>query len=231
MHVFTCIVCLSALIVCKAFISSRSTRQESSKFTLTASSEFKPGRAVLASSIAALSLLATPVAHARPEGVNRPDLLPKEQTSLIDVANFLTKGQEKKVIAAINQLQQKTGVKFRILCQAYPETPGLAIKDYWGVDDNTLVMVVDKGEGFNKKQIKSNIINLNIGSNVEILLPNQFWLRLQNKLGNVPYVQAAGEDTAILNAVEAITYCLEEANSGGATCKDLPFDFNVLTQS
>ena len=38
-------------------------------------------------------------------------------------------------------------------------------------------------------------------------------------LGNQPYVKANGEDIAVLNAVEAITYCLEDRN-----CKDLPFN-------
>jgi hypothetical protein len=36
----------------------------------------------------------------RPEGVNRPDLLPKEMNvPLIDVANFLSKSEEKTVLA------------------------------------------------------------------------------------------------------------------------------------
>lgn len=61
---------------------------------------------------------ATQIVTARPEGVNRPDLLPKEvNVPLIDVANFLSKGQEKKIIVSINDLQKTTGYKLRLLCQ------------------------------------------------------------------------------------------------------------------
>jgi len=115
---------------------------------------------------------------------------------------------------------------------SYPNTPGLAIKDYWGIDDNTVLMVIDRGEGnheivsttsesvkyyiyiyiyifffkgFNRKGIPTNIINLNIGKNLELTLPSQFWVRLSNKLGNQFYVKENGEDIAVLNAVEAIT--------------------------
>ena len=162
-----------------------------------------------------------PSAAARPEGVNRPELLPKgPQTPLIDVGNFLAKGQEKRMVEKLNTLEKKTGFKLRVLCQAYPDTPGLAIKDYWHLDDDSIVLVVDKGEGFNRKGIPSNIINLNIGKNVEMAgLSNQFWNRVTNKLGNQPYVKAVGADTAVINTVEAITFCLETTD-----CTDVPFE-------
>jgi hypothetical protein len=67
-----------------------------------------------------LSLAGCPLqVSARPEGVNRPDLLPPIQTTVIDTANFLTKGQEKKVVTAISDLEKKTGYKLRLLCQRY----------------------------------------------------------------------------------------------------------------
>ena len=171
--------------------------------------------------LAPIQPLCVPNAIARPEGVNRPDLLPKGPVSpLIDVGNFLAKGQERRVVEKLNALEKKTGYKLRVLCQAYPETPGLAIKDYWKLDDDSIVLVVDRGEGFNRKGIPSNIINLNIGKNVEMAgLSNQFWNRVTNKLGNQPYVKAVGADAAVLNTVEAITYCLETAD-----CTDVPFD-------
>ena len=157
-------------------------------------------------------------AHARPEGVNRPELLPKQKgVPLIDTGNFLAKGQERKVVDKLEALEKKTGIKLRVLCQAYPETPGLAIKDYWNLDDNSVVVVVDRGEGFNRKGIPTNIINLNIGKNVEGLLSNQFWNRVTNKLGNQPYVKAVGADTAVLNTVEALTFCSSSACSDSAS--------------
>ncbi len=240
MNVISMILVLIISLVCfKAFSINKLKYKPSNKvssvfqlqmrnYNLKSMNDFNFGK-ILSTMFLATSLTlgsSINVVNARPEGVNRPDLLPKTQTTVIDVANFLAKGQEKRIIDKIGTLEKNTGIKFRILCQSYPETPGLAIKDYWGIDDNTVVMVVDKGEGFNRKGIPSNIINLNIGKNVDLILPNQFWMRVTNKLGNQPYVKANGADTAVINAVEAITYCLEQKD-----CVDLPFDFNVLTQS
>jgi len=58
-----------------------------------------------------------------------------------------------------------------------------------------------------------------IGKNVESVLPGQFWARLTNKLGNQPYVKQNGEDTAVLNAVQSIAFCLQDRQ-----CSDVPFD-------
>ena len=51
-------------------------------------------------------------------------------------------------------------MKLRVLAQAYPNTPGLAVKDYWSVDDDTVVFVADPGLGniLNFKNPFSNIL-------------------------------------------------------------------------
>lgn len=77
---------------------------------------------------------------AKPLGVNRPELLPQTETTVIDTANYLrfsdfcpyqhtvfshlilnnrlcSKGQEKKIEAKIQQLESATGIKLRIVCQ------------------------------------------------------------------------------------------------------------------
>jgi len=85
-------------------------------------------------SLSAITLLSCgQLCFAKPEGVNRPELLPKEFTTVIDVANFLryvqrqsayitytrivSKGQERSAIEKISALEKSTGFKLRVLCQ------------------------------------------------------------------------------------------------------------------
>ena len=204
------IFCDSLLIQSKSSLISHSVTSTRLTATISESTSWQKINQIAKVTLLSVAAFAQ-IANARPAGVDRPELLPKEQNvPLIDVANFLSKGQEKKMINDINELQKLTGYKLRVLCQSYPNTPGMAIKNYWGVDDNTLVLVVDKGEGFNKQGIPSNIINLNLGKNVEDALPGKFWQRLVNKLGNQPYVKEVGADVAVLNIVQVILTDLPE---------------------
>ena len=129
---------------------------------------------------------------------------------------FLTSGQVSAIDKQLEKLQKETGFKLRVLCQAYPETPGLAIKDYWGVDANSIVMVVDKGQ-----KGTANILNFNVGDNLKLPLPNQFWTRLRSTFGNTFFVRENGEDVAIRRAIDTVDYCLRDELG----CVDVPMTF------
>jgi len=162
-------------------------------------------------------ILNTP-ATARPEGVNKPELLPQgSKKNVIDLQNFLTSGEVAKLEKQLSSLESATGVKLRVLCQQYPNSPGLAIKDYWNLDDNSIVMVVDKGT-----KGTANILNFNVGEGVKLSLPNIFWTRLQSTFGTTFFVKENGEDIAITSAVDTIDYCLRDDLG---FCTDVPMLF------
>lgn len=126
------------------------------------------------------------VSEARLEAVNRPDLLPSTKDEvIIQSEKFLTTGQAKRMSDLIRALERDTGFRLRVLCQAYPNTPGLAIRDYWSLgkedqkDDKYIVLVVDQFGG------KGNVLNFNVGEGVKFALPNVFWTRLSGKYGTV----------------------------------------------
>ncbi|XP_062167550.1 thylakoid lumenal 15.0 kDa protein 2, chloroplastic [Alnus glutinosa] len=148
-----------------------------------------------------LSLAGVEVAEAK-VGVNKPELLPKEFSPVIDVAGFLSDGQEKRLVQEIGDIEKDTGFKLRVLAQNYPETPGLAIKDFWQVDDRTIVFVADPTFG--------NILNFNVGASIDLDIPRSFWSRLAGKYGNIFYWKEKGEDASIEAAVMAISNCLRE---------------------
>jgi hypothetical protein len=128
------------------------------------------------------------IANARLESVNRPDLLPKETgLNVIQTEPFLTSGQARRMNSLLTSLERDTGYRVRVLCQNYPNTPGLAIRDYWDLakegakDDKYVVLVVDQFGG------RGNVLNFNVGEGVKLVLPNVFWTRLTGKYGTVSY--------------------------------------------
>ncbi|KAL8036231.1 hypothetical protein ABFX02_12G145500 [Erythranthe guttata] len=145
-------------------------------------------------------------------GVNKPELLPKQFTTVIDVAGFLSDGQERRIAQEIDALEKDTGYKLRLLAQNYPDTPGLAIKDFWKVDDNTIVFVADPTFG--------NILNFNVGASVDLDIPRSFWSRLAGKYGNIFYWKEKGEDASVEAAVMAISTCLREP-VGANNCSEV----------
>lgn len=47
-------------------------------------------------------------------------------------------------------------------------------RKYWGVDENSVVFVADPNFG--------NILNFNVGSNIDVQVPPNFWTRLSSTL-------------------------------------------------
>ena len=116
--------------------------------------------------------------------VYRPELLPDFETPVIDLANFLPTLQEETLIKDIKQFETDTGWKLRVLTQ-YDQTPGRAVKDYWGLDDKSILLVAD-GRG-------GNLLAFSIGDTVYELMPRTFWIELQTRFGNLYYVRDNGK--------------------------------------
>jgi len=146
--------------------------------------------------------------------VNNPELLPRSPGEpVIDLLDYMSKGQEarlKKTIADV----EKLGYKLRILTQEFPNTPGEAVKEYWGLDDTSIVIVAD--ESFGK------VLNFNLGSEASRKLPGSFITRLRanSKWGNqTPFKEkradanALGVDQVLIDAAQQIEYCLRPDSS------------------
>jgi len=149
---------------------------------------------------------------------NAPELLPDQPTPVVDLAKALTTVQEEKLVAELNAFEAETGWKLRVLTQ-FDRTPGLAIRDFWDLDQKSILLIADSRGG--------NILNFNVGDAVYPLLPRVFWVELQTRFGNQFFVRDNGEDQSILQALASIETCLRKG--GCQAVPGLPREQWILT--
>ncbi len=131
---------------------------------------------------------------------NNPELLPDHQTPVIDLAKTLSEKQRSELETSLNNYEEETGWKIRVLSQ-YEKSPGIALRKFWEIDERSLILVADPRGG--------NLLNFNIGDAYFALMPRLFWVELQTRFGNQYYVRDHGEDGAILDAISAVETCLD----------------------
>ena len=129
------------------------------------------------------------------------DLLPDHQTPIIDLAKSLSNDQRAKLETSLFEYEKNTGWKIKVLTQ-YEKTPGKAIKDFWKLDESSLVLIADPRGG--------NLLNFNVGEAYFALMPRIFWVELQSRYGNQFYVRDHGEDGAIIDSIDSVTTCLDK---------------------
>lgn len=150
--------------------------------------------------------------------VNNPELLPDVVTPIVDLANFLPEPLETDLIDDIENFEQDTGWKLRILTQ-YDRSPGRAVIKFWGLDDKSILLVADSRGG--------NLLSFSIGDDVYEFLPRTFWIELQSRFGNLYYIRDNGENSAILNSLDTVKGCL--LKGGCAVVPGLPKEQWILT--
>lgn len=150
--------------------------------------------------------------------VNNPELLPPEETPVVDLANYLPALQEQSLIEELEDFEGQTGWKMRVLTQ-YDRSPGRAVINFWGLDDKSILLVAD-GRG-------GNLLAFSIGDAVYELLPRTFWIELQARFGNLYYVRENGENNAIVDALNSVKGCLVQG--GCNVVPGLPREQWVLT--
>jgi hypothetical protein len=174
----------------------------------------------LAGLLIALAVFLAPCSTPAALAFDNPDLLPDHPTPVIDLARALTDGQRSFLENELTEFERSSGWKLRVLTQ-YDRTPGTAVKDFWALDERSLLLVADERGG--------NLLNFNVGDALFALMPRTFWVELQTRYGNRYYVRDHGEDGAILDSLHAVKGCL--AIGGCQVVPGLPREQWLLTLS
>jgi energy-converting hydrogenase Eha subunit A len=171
-------------------------------------------RFVAALAIVVLTWTIAPAAQA----YDNPDLLPDHYTPVIDLADSLTDVQQETLAKQLDEFAAETGWKLRVLTQ-FDRTPGRAVKQFWGLDDHSVLLIADPRGG--------NLLNFSVGDDLFELLPRTFWIELQTRYGNQFFVRENGEDGSILGAIESLENCLRQG--GCQVVPGLPREQWLLT--
>lgn len=155
-----------------------------------------------------------PAAHA----YDNPELLPDFETNVIDLADSLASAQQDQLDQDLSNFESETGWKLRVLTQ-YDRTPGRAVKDFWKLDNKSILLIADPRGG--------NLLNFSVGDELYNFLPRTFWIELQTRYGNQFFVQDNGEDRSIIEALESIKLCLRQG--GCNVVPGLPREQWILT--
>lgn len=163
-----------------------------------------------------IAIAFTPMSNAH--AFDAPELLPEKYTNVIDLGKFLTDSEELALDRKLTKFEEQTGWKLRVLTQV-DRTPGRAVKDFWGLDDQSVMLVADsRGR---------NLLNFSVGDAVYPLLSRSFWIELQSRYGNQFYVREQGYDQSILSSIDAIATCLDQ--DGCAVVPGIPQEQWILT--
>ena len=65
---------------------------------------------------------------------------------MIDLDRTLTDSQRKNLEQGLDGVEAKVGWKLRVLTQ-FDQTPGLAVRDFWQLDERSLLLVADPRDG------------------------------------------------------------------------------------
>lgn len=156
---------------------------------------------------------------AAPQGLPVVEMdLPQPPRLVLDLAEELSDAQEDLLGQQLQQLETDTGWKLRVLTQ-FDQTPGRQVKDYWGLNEKSVLMVADPRGG--------NLLAFNVGDHVRQILPRTFWIELQSRFGNLFYVNEQGRGQAIMATVETLDYCFREG--GCRVVPGLPYEQWILT--
>lgn len=144
--------------------------------------------------------------------------LPQPPVLVLDLAGELSESQESWLADRLLSLERDTGWKLRVLTQ-FDQTPGRQVKDYWGLNEKSVLMVADPRGG--------NLLAFNVGDQVRTILPRTFWIELQSRFGNQFFIRDHGASQSIIDTVTTLDTCFRQG--GCRVVPGLPDEQWILT--